>query len=100
MCMAKISDEELEKKFDASEDMTPYMDMDPLRRPNQDRLARRISVDMPEGMLFELDTIAVRMGVPRQAVIKIWLFERLQVEMEREQARSERALVPKVSMDS
>lgn len=97
--MPKISDEELEKKFDAGEDMTPYMDMDTLRRPNQERLARRISVDIPEGILFELDTIAARVGVPRQTLIKVWLFERLQVEMERGQARNEKSLVPKVSLD-
>lgn len=98
--MPKISDKELERKFNAGEDMTPYMDMETLRRPNQERLARRISVDMPEGMLFELDSIATQMGVTRQAVIKIWLFERLQLEMERERMRNDKAVLPKVSMDT
>ncbi len=98
--MAKISDKELERKFDAGEDITPYMEMETLRRPNQERLARRISVDMPEGMLFELDSIATQMGVARQAVIKIWLFERLQLEMERERMRGDKGNLPKVSLDS
>ena len=97
MHMTKTSDEELKRLFDAGEDKTPYMDMDTVRRSNQERLARRVSVDMPEGMLLALDEAAVRMGVPRQAVIKIWLAERLDLEAEREIARRSKAPAPYIS---
>ena len=86
--MAAISNEELERRFDDGEDITEFMDMSTLRRPNQERAARRISMDVPEDMVRGLDRAARRMGVNRQAVIKIWLTERLDQEAERELART------------
>lgn len=86
--MAAISNEELERRFDGGEDITEFMDMSTLRRPNQERAARRISMDVPEEMVRGLDRAAERMGVNRQAVIKIWLTERLDQEAERELARA------------
>lgn len=86
--MAMISNEELERLFDAGEDITEYMDLSTKRRPNQERAARRISMDVPEEMVRGLDKAAARMGVNRQAVIKVWLTERLDQEAERERARN------------
>ena len=86
--MPRISNEELERKFDEGEDITSYMDMSTARRPNQERAARRISMDVPEEMVRGLDRYAARTGVNRQAVIKIWLTERLDQEAERELARA------------
>lgn len=82
-----ISNEELERRFDEGEDITAFMDASTLRRPNQERAARRISMDVPEEMVRGLDRAATRMGVNRQAVMKIWLTERLDQEAERELAR-------------
>jgi len=39
-------------------------------------------VDFPEWMIHSLDRQASKMGVARQAVIKIWIAERLKEEME------------------
>ena len=86
--MPRISNEELERKFDEGEDITTYMDMSTARRPNQERPARRISMDVPEEMVRGLDRYAARTGVNRQAVIKLWLTERLDQEAERELARA------------
>ena len=86
--MQTISSEELDRRFDAGEDITDFMDLSTLRRPNQERVARRISMDVPEEMVRGLDKAAERMGVNRQAVIKIWLTERLDQEAEREMARN------------
>lgn len=88
--MAKISTEEFDRLFDEGEDITPYLDKSSKRRPNQERPARRISMDVPEEMVRGLDRAAARMGVNRQAVIKVWLTERL--DLEEEKAR-ERAVV-------
>lgn len=85
--MATISTEEFDELFDKGGDITPYMDMPTARRPNQERTAKRISMDVPEEMVRGLDRAAARMGVNRQAVIKVWLTERLDQEAERQAAR-------------
>ena len=85
--MKSISNDELEWRFDAGEDITPYMDFSTARHPNKERAARRISMDIPEDMVRGLDHAAARMGVNRQAVIKVWLSERLDEEADREDRR-------------
>lgn len=89
--MATISNEELESRFDDGDDITVYMEVSTLHRPNQERAARRISMDIPEEIVRGLDRAAKRMGVNRQAVIKVWLTERLDQETERELARASNA---------
>lgn len=86
--MARISNEELERRFDEGEDITEFMDLSTVRRPNQEKPARRISMDVPEEMVRGLDRYAARTGTNRQAVIKLWLMERLDQEAERELARA------------
>ena len=86
--MARISNEELERRFDEGGDITEFMDLTTVRRPNQERAAKRISMDVPEEMVRRLDKAASRMGVNRQAIIKIWLTERLDQEAERELMRA------------
>lgn len=86
--MAKISTEEFDRLFDEGADITPYMDMSTLRRPNQERAAKRISMDVPEELVRGLDKAAARMGVNRQAVIKVWLTERLDEEEEKARRRA------------
>ena len=45
------------------------------RRPNL--TARRVNVDFPAGVVEGLDHEAARLGVTRQALIKMWIAERL-----------------------
>ena len=90
--MATINTEEFDGLFDKGGDVTPYMDMSTARHPNKERAARRISMDVPEELVRGLDRAAERMGVNRQAVIKVWLTERLDQETER-QVACERATV-------
>ena len=85
--MTSISNEDLERRFDEGEDITEYMDFSTIQRPNQQRSAKRISMDIPEGLVQGLDRYAARAGVNRQALIKLWLTERLDQEDERELAR-------------
>jgi hypothetical protein len=66
---------ELDAKFDAGEDITPYLDLSTLRRPNLE--AQRVNVDFPQWMVKALDQEADRVGVTRQSIIKVWLAERL-----------------------
>lgn len=67
---------ELDKKFDAGEDVSQHLDISKARRPQQDQ--KRVNVDFPVWMIQQLDKEARRLGVPRQSIIKVWVAERLQ----------------------
>jgi len=75
---ATISAEELDKKFDAGEDISEYLDWSNARRPLLDQ--KRINVDLPQWMLNSLDLEARRVGVTRQSIVKMWLSERIKAE--------------------
>ena len=72
------STEEFDRRFDAGEDITPYLDMSRARRPRRE--IHRVNVDFPAWMLQSLDQEAARLGIPRQAVIKVWIADRLRAE--------------------
>jgi hypothetical protein len=72
----RISSEEFDSKFDNGEDMTPYLDYSKIRRPGQE--IRRVNVDFPAWMVGALDREARHLGITRQAVIKVWIGERLE----------------------
>jgi hypothetical protein len=75
--MGKTIDiEEFEQKFDAGEDISEYIDWSSARRPCG--AARRVNVDMPPHMIAQLDVQARKRGVTRQALIKMWLADRLE----------------------
>ena len=66
---------DFDKKFDAGEDITKYLDVSKARRPEQEQ--KRVNVDFPLWMIHQLDKEAKRLGVPRQSIIKVWVAERL-----------------------
>jgi hypothetical protein len=70
---------QLDKLFDDNQkDVLDHFDVSKAIRPN---LAKeRVNVDFPVWMIDDLDKAAATMGVTRQAVIKIWLAERLKSE--------------------
>jgi len=65
----------LDKKFDSGEDVIKYLDLQKASRPGQEQ--RRVNVDFPDWMVESLDKEARRLGVTRQAVIKVWIAEKL-----------------------
>ncbi|MEM1403890.1 MAG: CopG family transcriptional regulator [Pseudomonadota bacterium] len=65
-----------EKKFDDGKDVTADLNLETVRRPNQEQ--RRVNVDFPTWMIESLDREAGRLGVTRQSIIKVWLAERLE----------------------
>ncbi len=69
------SAEELDRRFDAGEDMADYFDWSSARRPGLE--TKRVNVDFPQWMIARLDAEAKRRGVTRQALIKMWLSDRL-----------------------
>ena len=67
--------EEFDKKFDTGEDLSKYLDFSKATRPGLEQ--KRVNVDFPIWMIQSLDREAMRLGVPRQSVIKVWIAERL-----------------------
>ncbi|MFA5265891.1 MAG: hypothetical protein WC378_18880 [Opitutaceae bacterium] len=63
-----ITKEEFDRRFEAGEDVSQFMDLANARRPGRD--VQRVNVDFPKAFLAEIDREASRIGVPRQAWIK------------------------------
>ncbi len=70
-----ISAAEFDAKFDAGEDIEEYLDLSTLRRPGLEK--KRVNVDFTEGTVRRLDREAQARGVTRQALIKMWITDRL-----------------------
>ncbi len=68
--------EELDERFDQGEDVTSALDLSKAHRPGQ--RPRRVILSLPSWMVESLDREAKRLGVSRQAVIKVWIAERLE----------------------
>jgi hypothetical protein len=67
---------EFDKKFDEGQNISKYLDKTKAKRPGQEQ--KRVNVDFPLWMIQLLDKEAKRLGVPRQAIIKVWVAERLE----------------------
>ncbi len=73
-----ISAEEFDRRFDAGEDISDFVDWSTTRRPLEELLqTRRVNVDFPAWVVAAIDAEAKRLGISRQAVIKIWCAEQL-----------------------
>ena len=68
--------EEFDQNFDDGEDVTADLYLAAIRRPALEQ--RRVNVDFPSWMIESLDREARRLGVTRQAIIKLWIAERLE----------------------
>ena len=67
---------EFEKKFEAGEELGDALDFSRARRPNLE--LRRVNVDFPAWVVDSLDRQAKRLGITRQALIKIWIAQQLE----------------------
>jgi len=75
-----ISTEEFDRRADLpvddpDGDLTLYLDGSKARRPGRE--IQRVNVDFPVDLLSEIDREATRLGVTRQAFIKIRLADTL-----------------------
>ena len=55
--------------------MSAAVDWSKARRPNL--MQRRVNIDFPAWVVEALDREAQRLGVARQALVKLWIAERL-----------------------
>ena len=69
----KITTEEFDRKFDAGEDITEYLNWDTARVV----LIKRVNIDFPDWMVKRLDQEAKKLNISRQAVVKMWVNDRL-----------------------
>jgi len=58
------------------EDISAELELSGVRRPGLEQ--RRVNVDFPVWVIEKLDREAGRLGVTRQAVIKVWIADRLE----------------------
>lgn len=67
---------EFDEAFDNGEDISEFIDYSKSRRPNLEQ--KRVNLDLPVWMIERLDQEARRLGVARQAVMKMFLAQHLE----------------------
>lgn len=73
------STREFDRRFDAGEDIHDLIDMDKAKVARYGKKVR-LTVDIAEALVNEIDDIRRKIGVDRGALIKVWLHERVQQE--------------------
>ena len=70
---------EFDKRFDEGEDITDIIDISKamITRPGR---KVRITLDVPEALVRDIDNVRAKIGVDRGALIKVWLHERVTKE--------------------
>ena len=66
-----IGAEEFDARFDSGADITGFLDL------KKATVVQRVNVDFPAWMVSMLDQEAIKLNVSRQAIIKMWVRERL-----------------------
>lgn len=80
----KFKSELEERAFWASHDSSEYIDWSKARKvvlPNLKPSVKSISIRLPESMLEELRLLANKRDVPYQSLLKMYLADRLKVEL-------------------
>jgi hypothetical protein len=67
----KISAAVFDERFESGEDITGFLDL------KKATVVQRVNVDFPSWMVDLLDQEATKLNVSRQAIIKMWVRERL-----------------------
>jgi hypothetical protein len=70
---------EFDSRFDAGEDIHDIVDLSKTRISRPGRKVR-ITLDIPEGLVRDIDEVRERIGVDRGALLKVWLHERVAQE--------------------
>ena len=77
--MLAKSIKEFDSRFDAGEDIHDLIDMTKATVVHHGKKVR-ITLDISESLVNEIDNIRRRIGVDRGALIKVWLHERVKQE--------------------
>ena len=84
--MAK-STEEFDRRFDAGEDIHDLIDVSKATMNHPGKKVR-VTLDISESLVREIDEIRKQIGVDRGALIKVWLHEKVKQEKEGQRAKS------------
>jgi len=76
--LAKNS-KEFDKRFDSGEDIHDLIDLSKATVIRQGKKVR-ITLDVAESLVKDIDDIRKRIGVDRGALIKVWLHEKVKQE--------------------
>lgn len=79
-----FKNEDEEREFWATHDVTDYFDMEKAELaifPNLKPSTKRISIRLPETLIFRLKQIANKKDVPYQSLMKIFLAEKVKDEL-------------------
>ena len=76
--LARTTDE-FDKRFDAGEDIHDLVDLSKAKITRYNRKIR-ITLDVAESLVRDIDTIREKIGVDRGALIKVWLHEKVLLE--------------------
>jgi predicted DNA binding CopG/RHH family protein len=82
----KFKNEEEERQFWAEHHSTEYVDWSKGKRgvfPNLKPSTKTISLRLPESMLEELKLLANKNDVPYQSLVKVFLSERIESELQK-----------------
>ena len=82
----RIKSEDKEREFWSEADSTDYIDWSKSQRlvlPNLKPSLKTISLRLPEHMLADLKVLANKRDVPYQSLLKLFLAERLEEELQR-----------------
>lgn len=71
--------QEFDRRFDAGEDIHDLIDMSKAKVIRHGKKVR-LTLDVAESLVDEIDKIRQRIGVDRGALIKVWLHERVKQE--------------------
>lgn len=71
--------DEFDRRFDNGEDIHDLIDMSMAKITRPGRKVR-LTLDVSEALVKDLDDIRNKIGVDRSAIIKIWLHERVKQE--------------------
>jgi len=88
----KFKTEEAQRKFWAEHDSTEYVDWSQAKRamfPNLKPSTKTISLRLPQTMLEEIKLLANKRDVPYQSLMKVFLSERIESELERHQPKKQ-----------
>jgi len=89
----KFKTEDQERNFWADHDSAEYVDWSKAKRavfPNLKPSTKTISLRLPESMIEELKLLAHKRDVPYQSLLKMFLAERIEKEIQRHLPRSSR----------
>ena len=72
--MKKIKSKNFDSSFDKGESVLKHLNVSKKRKVNEE--LKRVNIDFPTWVIESLDKEARRLGVSRQALVKMWIAER------------------------